>query len=172
MAGLGKRIRSWIIGQFGGSRSEFSEVVEHQSGRKMAIESAMVERRLSGSFATVETSSSSFAGGQRRERLPTGTRLRAYAPLGQLLLACIDRGFRVWWSTRACRPTPAEFALGENDVLHMPTGAIWVARPGSPIPYAYQRNLLGGILPDGSKYSEIEVTQLAWDLLRKRMERS
>ncbi len=66
-------------------------------------------------------------------------------------------------------PTPEEFEVKENSVVHKPTGATWRAYPGRPEPSHYTRSMLGSVLPNGDDYREHEVTVIALQLLKERL---
>jgi len=67
-------------------------------------------------------------------------------------------------------PSETEFEVEENAVVHRPTGATWTAYPGRPEPANYRRAMLGSVLPNGDDYREHEVQEIAFRLLRERLE--
>jgi hypothetical protein len=67
------------------------------------------------------------------------------------------------------RPTLADFHIYENEVVHLPTNASWVAYPGKADVKTFNPGLLGTALPNGDVYSESEVIEMALRLLRDRL---
>ena len=66
-------------------------------------------------------------------------------------------------------PSEAEFEVRENEVEHRPTGAAWSAYAGRPEPANYRQSMLGSVLPNGDDYREHEVAEIAYRLLRERL---
>ena len=69
------------------------------------------------------------------------------------------------------RPTRDEFEVTENEVIHMPTGATWMANPGDPMPKFFREAKLGSVLPNGDDYRPHEVREMAEQLLKERLEK-
>jgi hypothetical protein len=66
------------------------------------------------------------------------------------------------------RPTRAEFEIGQNEVVHMPTNATWTAYPGRAEAKSFRPSRLGTVLPSGADYDVDEVKALAMKLLAER----
>jgi hypothetical protein len=69
---------------------------------------------------------------------------------------------------RYTQATREQFEVGENEVMHRPTCATWIAYPGRPEAKSYRRGMLGSVLSDGDDYDEGEVTTMALQLLAAR----
>ena len=67
------------------------------------------------------------------------------------------------------KPKIEEFEVGENEVIHKPTGAKWTAHPGVGEPHLYETGKLRDVLSDGDHYQVDEVTEMARRLLRERL---
>ena len=67
------------------------------------------------------------------------------------------------------RPKIEEFEVGENEVLHKPTGAKWIERPGIGEPHLYETDKLRDVLGSGDHYQVHEVTEMERRLLRERL---
>ena len=70
---------------------------------------------------------------------------------------------------RHVRPTRDQFEVRENEVIHKPTGAVWMASPGDPEPSHHRQAQLGSVLPNGDDYRTHEVAEMARQLLRERL---
>jgi len=71
--------------------------------------------------------------------------------------------------TRPVHPTPDEFEIRENEVIHKPTNATWTAYPESAEPVWYRQSALGSVLSNGDDYREDEVAAMARRLLAERL---
>ena len=66
------------------------------------------------------------------------------------------------------KPSPTEFEVKDNAVIHKPTSAMWTAHAGRPEPRSYRASLLGSVLENGKNYDEGEVKAMALRLLAER----
>jgi hypothetical protein len=64
--------------------------------------------------------------------------------------------------------TDEQFEIPENQVIHRPTGATWIARPGRPSAGMMCWAKCGEVLPSGEQFDCNEVEQAALRLLRAR----
>lgn len=70
--------------------------------------------------------------------------------------------------TKRVKPTEAEFVVLDDEVKHIPTGAIWSAYPGHREASHYRPVMLGSVLPNGDDYRPDEVKVIALHLLANR----
>jgi hypothetical protein len=68
--------------------------------------------------------------------------------------------------------TPVEreqFEVKENEVVHKPTGASFIAFPGHAEPYFVDRGRCGSVLPNGDNFSQAAVQDMAVRIIRARL---
>lgn len=63
-----------------------------------------------------------------------------------------------------------QFELGEDEVVHIPTGARFWAYPEIAEPHGVNWNRAGDILDNGDQYEQEEIREIAVALLKGRLE--
>lgn len=67
------------------------------------------------------------------------------------------------------KPNKEQFRLDGDKVIHLPTGAYWVAYRNQPEPHYHNPKRLGDVLDNGEDFDPHEVTAMALDVLRQRL---
>ncbi len=62
-----------------------------------------------------------------------------------------------------------QFTLNDDMVVHLPTGAKWIAQPKDPHLAALFMGRLGSVLENGDEYDRREAHFIALEMLEKRI---